>query len=124
MRSRTVPLVALAMLGFTAPPVAAQGFRTVEPYRSFHARHGGGYGYADEFVRGSYVGAPFTRVPSPSDIVPAPWSYGTYGIPTVSGIAAAPVGQPTLTVINGRGSRARSEDGGAARVIEIAVPRR
>jgi hypothetical protein len=60
----------------------------------------GGYGFADEAVRGAYIGAPLTRFPRPSEIVPPAWSYGTYGIPTVAGIARAPVGQPTLTVID------------------------
>ncbi|WP_375464072.1 hypothetical protein [uncultured Methylobacterium sp.] len=107
-----------------------------------------GYGFADEAVRGAYIGAPLTRFPSPSQIVPAPWSYGTYGVPTISGIRQAPVAAPSLTVINAGqrppGSRrfsgarvlSRGTDGGWAQmdagrerasgvqVIEVQVPRR
>lgn len=105
------------------------------------------YGFADEAVRGAYVGAPLTRFPRPSEIVPPAWSYGTYGVPTVSGIPRAPVGEPTLTVINAReparrkpapGARILSrgaaggweaaEAGGyrpaGVRIIEVQVPRR
>ncbi|TXM90096.1 hypothetical protein FV219_22510, partial [Methylobacterium sp. WL122] len=60
----------------------------------------GGYGFADEAVRGAYVGAPFSSVPSPNRIVPAPWSYGTYGVPTISGLREAPVAAPSVTVVN------------------------
>lgn len=107
----------------------------------------GRYGFADESVRGAYIGAPLTRFPRPSEIVPPAWSYGTYGVPTVSGIPRAPVGEPTLTVINAReparrkpapGARILSrgaaggweaaEAGGyrpaGVRIIEVQVPRR
>ena len=80
------------------------------------------YGFADEAVRGSYVGAPLTRFPSPNQIVPAPWSYGTYGVPTLSGLRPAPVAVPRLTVIDvgalaapvrrSPGARILSRDGG------------
>ncbi len=105
------------------------------------------YGFADEAVRGAYIGAPLTRFPRPSEIVPPAWSYGTYGVPTISGIPPAPVGEPTLTVINAReparrrpapGARILSRDAGGGwsaaeaggyrpagvRVIEVQVPRR
>ncbi|WP_375453848.1 hypothetical protein [uncultured Methylobacterium sp.] len=109
--------------------------------------YGGGYGFADEAVRGAYVGAPFGAFPAPTRIVPAPWSYGTYGVPTVSGIAQAPAAAPSLTVINpgarvpsrrSAGARILSRDAGGdwerlepdaqaargARIIAVTVPRR
>lgn len=81
----------------------------------------GRYGYAEGFVRGDYVGAPFTRVPRPTRLVPTPWSYGTYGVPTISGIAAAPAAPSRLTVVNGRGAPAPQA---GMQVIEVRVPRR
>ncbi|MDP4004917.1 hypothetical protein [Methylobacterium sp. NEAU K] len=107
-----------------AAPASAQG---VYPYAPAHG------GYAVDFVRGTYIGAPLTRVPRPSEIVPSPWSYGTYGIPTVSGIASAPAAQPTITVINATAPKARGRRGdgatdeghaAGARVIAVQVPRR
>ena len=110
--------------------------------------YGGGYGFADEAVRGAYIGAPLTRFPRPSEIVPPAWSYGTYGIPTVAGIARAPVGEPTLTVIHAQNpaprrnggarilsrgetgrwaridARAETPEPTGARIIEVRVPRR
>lgn len=123
-------ILAAVMLAACICPAAAQDLRGV---RSHGAAHGVDDGYAGAFVRGAYVGAPPARVPRPSQIVPAPWSYGTYGIPTVSGIPAAPAGQPTVTVINARGPKAPSTRGGVpaggegatgARIIEVEVPRR
>lgn len=96
-----------------AAPASAQG---VYPYGS------GQDGFAGPFVRGTYIGAPLTRVPRPSQIVPAPWSYGTYGVPTVTGIAAAPALPPTLTVINATVPAARRAAG--AQIISVQVPRR
>ncbi len=125
MWSDTMPI--LVAMGLAASlPADAQGFHRTDAY-------GPGYGYAGDFVRGTYIGAPLTRVPRPSQIVPAPWSYGTYGIPTVSGIPATPAGQPTVTVINASGPEARmrrvdtsaSDDTQAGlRVIDVHVPRR
>lgn len=110
--------------------------------------YGGGYGFADEAVRGAYIGAPLTRFPRPSEIVPPAWSYGTYGIPTVAGIARAPVGEPTLTVIHAQNpaprraggarilsrgeagrwaridARAQTAEPTGARIIAVRVPRR
>lgn len=114
-----------------AAPASAQTFRSIEPYApvSYSSGYAGDPSFAGEFVRGTYIGAPLTRVPRPSQIVPAPWSYGTYGIPTVTGIPAAPAAQPTLTVINAapkarRHERAVGADPVAgARVITVQVPR-
>lgn len=126
MWTRPVSILAAMTAVAAALPAAAQGFRGGEVYGSNH-------GYAGDFVRGTYVGAPLTRVPRPSQIVPSPWSYGTYGIPTVSGIPATPAGQPTLTVINARGPQALARRGepfadgdraAGVRVIEVQVPRR
>ena len=118
MANRTiVTLLALA----AAAPASAQTFRSADPADP---------GFAGEFVRGTYIGAPLTRVPRPTQIVPTPWSYGTYGVPTVTGIQAAPAAEPTLTVINAapygrRGARAGGADPVAgARVIAVQGPRR
>lgn len=120
----------------------------------------GGYGpppglsaeasYAGPLIQGGYVGAPLTRFPRPTELVPSAWGYGTYGIPTVSGIRQAPAGTPTLIVIDAprptlrRGASARSRilsqgrdgawrdgawreaprPGGTARIVTVSVPRR
>ena len=60
----------------------------------------GGYGFADAAVNGAYIGAPYTRFPRPSELVPPAWGYGTYGIPTTTGIRQAPVADPTVYVID------------------------
>lgn len=117
MWSRTLPIAAFLAL---AAPASAEGFRVIGPASP---AAGGAYGYADEFVRGAHVGAPLTRFPRPTQIVPAPWSYGTYGIPTVSGITEAPAAQPTLTVINARAPGDRGRPAGV-QVIEVQVPHR
>jgi hypothetical protein len=114
-----------------ATPASAQTFRSADPYApvAYAPGYAGDPGFAGEFVRGTYIGAPLTRVPRPTQIVPSPWSYGTYGVPTVSGIPAAPAAQPTLTVINAaphlhRGGRAVVADPAAgARIIAVQVPR-
>ncbi|SDO09856.1 hypothetical protein SAMN05216360_114212 [Methylobacterium phyllostachyos] len=119
----TLPLLALIL----AAPASAQGYGGA-PYAPAYADT---YGFAGEFVRGDYIGAPLTHVPSPTQIVPSPWSYGTYGVPTVSGIAAAPTAQPSLTVIRTGSPKARRQLGAleedrttGARIIAIQVPRR
>ncbi|MCJ2062036.1 hypothetical protein MKK63_04880 [Methylobacterium sp. J-088] len=125
MAIRTIlPLMALIL----ATPAAAQGFGGPAPYAP---AYGEGYGFAGEFVRGDYIGAPLTHVPRPTEIVPSPWSYGTYGVPTVSGIAAAPTARPTLTVIQAAGSKGRQRLGAVAeertagaQIIAVRVPRR
>lgn len=109
---RMLPRLALAaVLASGAGAAGAQGFRAAGYAPSYGDPVG--YGFADEAVRGAYVGAPLTRFPSPNEIVPAPWSYGTYGVPTLSGIRPAPVAAPRLTVI----------DAGAAPVRRAAGPR-
>lgn len=116
---RILPRLALAaVLVSLAGAAGAQGFRTAGYAPSYGDAVG--YGFADEAVRGAYVGAPLTRFPSPTQIVPAPWSYGTYGVPTLSGIRPAPVAVPRLTVIDAgaapvrrsAGARILSRDGG------------
>ncbi|GEP00188.1 hypothetical protein [Methylobacterium haplocladii] len=105
-----------------------------------------GYGFAAEAIGGSYIGAPLTRFPRPNELVPSAWGYGTYGVPTVTGIRQAPTAAPTLTVIDGykpaprrraargpyrgiTGQWAReAETAGSGqsgvRVISVTVPRR
>ena len=129
MANRTiVTLLALA----AAAPASAQTFRSADPYApvAYAPGYAADPGFAGEFVRGTYIGAPLTRVPRPTQIVPSPWSYGTYGVPTVTGIPAAPAAQPTLTVIDAaprtrRGARAVGTGPvSGARVIAVQVPRR
>ncbi|MFE1601989.1 hypothetical protein [Methylobacterium sp. ID0610] len=98
---------------------------------------------------------PLLTLPQPSELVPSAWGYGTYGIPTVAGIASPPRAEPVVYVIEGGSPRApatartasigpavygRTRGGawekraqparppasrsGAARVVEVAVPRR
>ncbi|MCJ2068767.1 hypothetical protein MKK75_08120 [Methylobacterium sp. J-030] len=125
MAIRTIlPLLTLIL----AVPASAQGYGAAIPSAP---AYGDGYGFAGEFVRGDYIGAPLTQVPSPTQIVPSPWSYGTYGVPTVSGIAPAPTARPTLTVIHPAGSKGRQrlgavaqEQTAGAQIITIQVPRR
>jgi len=81
---------------------------------------GSTYGYAGPAIRGDYVGAPFTRFPRPDQLVPSAWGYGTYGVPTVSGIAPAPVGTPTVYVIEAPAPVIRKK---AARSSAVARPR-
>lgn len=112
----------------------------------------GSYAYAEPLVRGDYIGAPLTRFPRPSDLVPSAWGYGTYGVPTVAGIRPAPVGVPTVYIVDsadpvvrrkapvrsrvllrerdGRWSQAGAEVGATAstasgaRIIPVRAPRR
>jgi len=68
-------------------------------------------GYGGPLIHGDYVGAPLTRFPRPSELVPSAWGYGTYGIPTVAGIRSASVGTPTVYVIDGQPSALRTAPG-------------
>lgn len=81
------------------------------------ATYGRAYGYGDAAIRGDYVGAPFTRIARPSELVPSAWGYGTYGIPTIAGIRQAPVGTPTVYVIDGPPQVARRERPTRSRVL-------
>lgn len=142
--SRSLPVLAL-IAGIAPASAQTLGDGTSIGYlpTGYAAAYGG---YGSGLVDGAYVGAPFTRVPSPREIVPTPWGYGTYGVPTVSGIRRAPVGEPVVYVIEGTGkgkTRRESErrrqagrwsgltaaepvpqQAGGARVIEVRVPRR
>lgn len=127
MRSRTLTLLAVMATLPIALPAAAEGYHPHGYYGRGVPRVAYGRGFAEPFVAGEYIGAPFTTVPSPNRIVPAPWSYGTYGVPTASGIAAPPTGAPTLTVIHAPGSRKgarRDVDAGDVQVVNVSVPRR
>ncbi|KAB1075802.1 hypothetical protein F6X51_03045 [Methylobacterium planeticum] len=144
-------LLALALCGGLAAPAAAQNLTYVGGTPPGYVD---GYGLGGNLVGGAYVGAPLTRFPSPRELVPPAWGYGTYGVPTVSGIRRAPVGEPTVYVIDSPAPRPRSstrassrarvltrdhdgqwsqlESGGArgasysggARIISVTVPRR
>ena len=116
-----------------AAPASAQTYRGAEPYAAAsYVRGTAKAGFRRPLRHGTYIGAPLTRVPRPTQIVPAPWSYGTYGVPTVTGIAAPPSAPPTMTVINAgteprgrRGAgRAEADRTAGARVIAVQVPRR
>lgn len=141
--ARAAGLAALLVLG--ASGAAA------DPYGYGYGYAETGYRFAGPAVEGAYLGAPFTRLPSTSRIVPPAWGYGTYGVPTVAGIRDAPAARPTLTVIErpgsvgGRpavrrtGARVLSKDskgnwtdpsprseseGGGAQVVSVRVPAR
>ena len=127
MRSRIVILLAALATLPVARSAAAEGYHAHGYGGRAIPRVAYGRGFAEPFVAGEYIGAPFTAVPSPNRIVPAPWSYGTYGVPTASGIAAAPTGAPTLTVIHAPGARRgalREGEVGDVRVVNVSVPRR
>ncbi|GJE39815.1 hypothetical protein [Methylobacterium persicinum] len=154
MRLRSLTILAGLALLPASVPAMAQGSRTAPAHeagsrgRTFVGQgfrgqgvRGYGYGYpavaygggfAQPFIQGDYIGEPYTTVPRPDRLVPSPWSYGTYGVPTVSGIAAPPTEQPTLTVIHPQGGRrggiragASSEEAmGDTRVVNVSVPRR
>ena len=134
MATRTILTLLLLAL---ASPVSAQTIHRRVSAETLHRPvaygpdYADGDGFAGPFVRGDYIGEPLTRVPRPSEIVPAPWSYGTYGIPTVTGIAPPPAAEPTLTVINAGTSRGRLQESAGeagrtagARIIAVQVPRR
>lgn len=93
----TIALATLLALGATSGARADPGAYGHPVYAA------PAYGYAGNLVDGTYVGAPFTRVPSPSRIVPPAWGYGTYGVPTVAGMRDAPVARPALYVVERQG---------------------
>lgn len=140
-----IGLCGAAALSCSAAGAQAQGVEY--GYRHAYSGYGSGYGFAEPAIRGEYIGAPFTRTPRPSDLVPSVWGYGTYGVPTMTGIRTATVGVPTVYVIEAparavrqKGPRIVSRDGrwsqaetqgeprpasaGGARVIAVSVPRR
>lgn len=96
--------------------MAGERFRVIGDYG-----YGDRYAFAGEAIGGAYVGAPLTRFPRPNEIVPPAWGYGTYGVPTITGIRQAPAGAPTLTVINSRDAAAAQS---GVRMISVTVPRR
>lgn len=139
--ARAAGLAALLVLGASGAAADPYGYGYGEA----------GYRFAGPAVEGAYLGAPFTRLPSTSRIVPPAWGYGTYGVPTVAGIRDAPAARPTLTVIERQGSvggrpavrrtgaRVLSKDskgnwtdpsprsdseGGGAQVVSVRVPAR
>jgi hypothetical protein len=144
--ARAAGLAALMVLGASAATAEPYG----SPYAYTYGYGDGGYRFAGPLVEGTYVGAPFTRLPSTSRIVPPAWGYGTYGVPTVAGIRDAPAARPTLTVIERQGSvgarpalrrpgarvlskdpkgiwtdpAPRSEGEGGAQVVSVRVPAR
>lgn len=127
MRPRLLTLLAALAILPASLPAAAEGYQAHRSYGVGSPHVAYGRGFAQPFVAGEYIGAPFTQVPSPNRIVPAPWSYGTYGVPTASGIAAPPTGAPTLTVIHAPGARKgfdRETEAGDVRVVSVRVPRR
>lgn len=137
MRLRNFAILAALVLP-SVSPAAAHDFRVNRAYGIGYGPAGAHYrdarsgGFAQPFVSGDYIGAPFSSVPSPTHLVPTPWSYGTYGIPTVSGIPASPAGAPTLTVIHSPSSKKAArraagplgDDPADVRVVNVSVPRR
>jgi len=105
----TLPCLGAALLGAALAPFAEAQAQVV---------YGGtAYGYAGPAIRGDYVGAPLTRFPRPDQIVPSAWGYGTYGVPTVSGLPPAPVGTPTVYVIESPAPAARPRGTAGPRVL-------
>lgn len=92
MRTSSVGLAALLAL-------ALPGTALADPYAPYGDYGHHGARFAGPALEGVYLGAPFTRLPSTSRLVPPAWGYGTYGVPTVAGIRDAPAARPTLTVI-------------------------
>ena len=97
-------LSALLAVGTVLAATAAQA----EPLSHVGPSYGpavyaSGYGFAGNAIDGTYIGAPFTRIPSPDRLVPPAWGYGTYGVPTVAGIREAPSARPALYVIERQG---------------------
>lgn len=131
-------LFAFGLTGAAQAQVASYGVQSV-PF-GYEESYGG------PLIRGDYVGAPLTRFPRPSELVPSAWGYGTYGVPTVSGIRNAPAGTPTVYVIEAPRAaasetrRTRSKvlsrnaapqyapmaerRAGSARVVTVGVPQR
>jgi len=93
---------------------AASG-AAADPY--VYGYGGGGYRFAGPAIEGAYLGAPFTRLPSTSRLVPPAWGYGTYGVPTVAGLPPAPVGTPTVYVIESPAPAARARVTTGPRVL-------
>lgn len=100
--------------------VSYAGFGTAQAQVIYGDGVASTYGYAGPAIRGDYVGAPLTRFPRPDQLVPSAWGYGTYGVPTVSGIAPASVGTPTVYVIEAPAPVLRAK---AARSRILARPR-
>lgn len=149
MRSNLRGLGLAALIAACATSGAMAGERFAHGFhRNGHVGGYGGYGFADAAIGGAYAGAPLTRFPRPSEIVPPAWGYGTFGVPTVTGIRQAPTAAPTLTVIDAApaprrrgsgprilsrggdgqwtnaGSAADATAGDGVRVISVTVPRR
>lgn len=95
-------LVALAATGVRAEP-GLQGGAAHGPVHGPAVYAASGYAFAGNAIDGTYIGAPFTRIPSPSRLVPPAWGYGTYGVPTVAGVREAPSARPALYVIERQG---------------------
>ncbi|MEE7458078.1 hypothetical protein MPAR168_16985 [Methylorubrum populi] len=114
MRTSSVGLAALLALALPATALA-------DPYYAAgYGSHGyghAGYRFAGPALEGAYLGAPFTRLPSTSRLVPPAWGYGTYGVPTVAGIRDAPAARPTLTVIDRPAAARRTVARRGARVL-------
>lgn len=130
---RMSPLTLLAVLAVipVSLPASAEGYSYGVGHRAYGygaPRIVHGRGFAQPFIEGDYIGAPFTTVPRPSHLVPAPWSYGTYGVPTVSGITSPPVAAPSLTVIHAQGARRTGARAatvpGNVQEVNVSVPRR
>ncbi len=56
--------------------------------------------YAGPYVFAASLAASSAPVPRPTELIPSAWGYGAYGIPTATGIRPAPVGTPSLYVID------------------------
>lgn len=115
---------------------AGFGVHGAAPYGGLYA---GAAGYAGSGR--SAIDASVRTYPSPEELVPPAWSYGTYGIPTVPGITHPPSAAPVVYVIDGGRrppnarvlSRGASDEwatvdprptAGGAKVVTVRVPAR
>ncbi|MCJ2034075.1 hypothetical protein [Methylobacterium sp. J-068] len=110
--------LAAGFAGVTGAQAQVGGYGQAAPYGAVP------YGYADSYagplLHGDYIGAPLTRVPRPTELVPSAWGYGTYGVPTVAGIRSAPVGTPTVYVIDAPRAAARAPRPARPRILSRA----
>lgn len=56
-------------------------------------------------------------IPRPTELVPSAWGYGTYGVPTATGIRPAPVGTPIVYVIDTRTDARRKARNQGPRIL-------
>lgn len=117
MTSPLTTALCAAALTLCAGAAGAQGYGGYEGGYGPPPGLSAGASYAGPLLAGDYVGAPLTRFPRPTELVPSAWGYGTYGVPTVTGIRQAPAGTPTLIVIDAPAPAARRSGAARSRIL-------